>query len=152
MTSQDLLVAHDRVLWPTMTLLKTEEGVKVEATDDPLPLTPPLPTYDGEGINGDHKSLFRDDSPPPPMMSPPPRSPSPSPPPSGRKNGSGSKVKKEEAVKPIIIDHLPTAWEEAHETFDALERCIYERKDLGLSNEQDEMMVCDCVYDKRESL
>jgi len=54
-------------------------------------------------------------------------------------------------VKPVLIDHLPTARAEAHETFDELERCVYERKDLGLSREQDEMMVCDCVFDKRGS-
>jgi len=51
---------------------------------------------------------------------------------------------------PILIDDLPTAWDEAHETFTSLEKCVYERKDLGLSRESDEMMVCDCVFDKRE--
>ncbi len=53
-------------------------------------------------------------------------------------------------VVPVLISHLPTAWEEAHEGFDELEKCVYERKDLGLSREQDEMMVCDCVFDRRE--
>ena len=53
-------------------------------------------------------------------------------------------------VVPVLIDHLPAAWDEAHGTFDVLERCVYERKDLGLSKEQDEMMVCDCVFDRRE--
>jgi hypothetical protein len=52
---------------------------------------------------------------------------------------------------PILIDDLPTAWDEAHETFVTLEKCVYERKDMGLSRESDEMMVCDCSYDKRES-
>ena len=55
-------------------------------------------------------------------------------------------------VVPILIDHLPTAWDEAHETFEGMEKCVYERKNLGLSREQDEMMVCDCVYDKRKIL
>ena len=53
---------------------------------------------------------------------------------------------------PQLIGHLPTAWDEAHETFEALEKCVYENKGLGLSREQDEMMVCDCVYDKGESV
>ncbi|WOO81021.1 Histone-lysine N-methyltransferase, H3 lysine-36 specific [Vanrija pseudolonga] len=48
---------------------------------------------------------------------------------------------------PRLIDDLPDAWDDAHATFEDLERCVYERKDLGLSREQDEMMVCDCVYD-----
>ena len=37
------------------------------------------------------------------------------------------------------------------ETFETLEKCVYERKDLGLSREQDEMMICDCVYDRGKS-
>ena len=53
---------------------------------------------------------------------------------------------------PILIADLPTAWDEAHETFTSLQKCVYERKDLGLSRESDEMMVCDCVFDKRESI
>ncbi|OCF43734.1 histone-lysine N-methyltransferase, H3 lysine-36 specific [Kwoniella heveanensis CBS 569] len=49
---------------------------------------------------------------------------------------------------PQLIDELPEAWDEAHETFEALEKCHYEVKSLGLSKEQDEMMVCDCVWDR----
>ncbi|WWD19848.1 hypothetical protein CI109_104315 [Kwoniella shandongensis] len=49
---------------------------------------------------------------------------------------------------PTLIDDLPTAWDEAHETFETLEKCVYERKDMGLSKENDEMMVCDCVWDR----
>ena len=67
-----------------------------------------------------------------------------------RQAKSGGRVKKE--VVPIqrpLIDDLPLAWDEAHQTFDVLEACVYENKKMGLSREQDEMMVCDCVYDKR---
>jgi hypothetical protein len=53
--------------------------------------------------------------------------------------------------KPALVDHLPVAWDEAHESFGTLEKCVYEHKTLGLSREQDEMMVCDCVYDRGES-
>lgn len=52
--------------------------------------------------------------------------------------------------KPALVDHLPVAWDEAHESFGTLEKCVYEHKTLGLSREQDEMMVCDCVYDRGE--
>ncbi|WRT70012.1 uncharacterized protein IL334_007005 [Kwoniella shivajii] len=51
---------------------------------------------------------------------------------------------------PLLIDDLPIAWDEAHETFDSLDKCHYESKNLGLSREQDEMMVCDCIYDKND--
>lgn len=64
----------------------------------------------------------------------------------------GRQAIKKEPVQRSLIDDLPVAWDEAHETFVALERCVYETKKLGLSREQDEMMVCDCVYDKREFL
>lgn len=50
-------------------------------------------------------------------------------------------------VGPPLIADLPLAWEPALETFESLDRCVYERKDLGLSREQDEMMVCDCSFD-----
>lgn len=55
-------------------------------------------------------------------------------------------------VKPVFIDDLPTATTEALETFESLERCLYEFKNLGMSMEQDEMMVCDCVYDRGEHI
>lgn len=58
--------------------------------------------------------------------------------------------KKSPPPPPRLCLDLPTAWDEAHETFEVLERCVYERKELGLSREQDDMMVCDCVFDKRE--
>jgi hypothetical protein len=53
-------------------------------------------------------------------------------------------------VVPVMIDNLPIADVAAHETFETLEKCVYERKNLGVSKEQDEMMVCDCVYDRGE--
>jgi hypothetical protein len=103
------------------------------------------------------QSLFGSDSPTrtkqelPPT---PPRSPSPSPGPSRPTlNGRQSSRKKAAAMehKPMMVDDLPVAWDEAHATFTALDKCVYETKGLGLSREQDDMMVCDCVYDKRES-
>ena len=124
---------------------KVEDEIVYEQTT-----TPPPPLVDD--IPMDTKDLFSADSPKPivPTTPSPPRSPSPvdvKPPKSGRKKaGKGIST-----VQPILIDDLPTAWDDAHETFDVLEQCVYERKDLGLSREQDEMMVCDCVYDKRES-
>lgn len=57
---------------------------------------------------------------------------------------------KKEAFRPPLIDQLPVAWDEAHETFEVLEKCVYETKRLGLSREQDEMMICDCSLDKSE--
>lgn len=120
-----------------------DTGIIKTAPDDIKP--PPL------------DDLFRSDSPPPEKVEPSdpvPRSSSSSPGPSrpalyGRQSGR----KKAAAVehKPMLIDDLPTAWEEAHQSFVALDKCVYETKGLGLSREQDEMMVCDCVYDKRES-
>jgi hypothetical protein len=59
--------------------------------------------------------------------------------------------KEKEPFNPPTIGDLPNAWDEAHETFEVLERCVYESKKMGASREQDEMMVCDCVFDKRES-
>lgn len=67
---------------------------------------------------------------------------------------TGRKLKKKTSSPPpppTLVPQLPVAWDEAHQTFETLEKCVYERKDLGLSREQDEMMVCDCVYDQRES-
>lgn len=58
--------------------------------------------------------------------------------------------KEKEVFAPPLIADLPNAWDEAHESFEVLERCVYESKKMGASRETDEMMVCDCVYDKRE--
>ncbi|ORY31608.1 hypothetical protein BCR39DRAFT_86195 [Naematelia encephala] len=83
----------------------------------------------------------------------PKRSPSlaleskPSPPPLSRASSSKPIVPRR---GPTLIDDLPIAWDEAHETFESLEKCVYEFKGLGLSREQDEMMVCDCVYDRHD--
>lgn len=104
-------------------------------------------------VRADVKDLFSGSTPPPDL----PRTRSTSP---GVKHEGGVKdedqsgIKQEEDTKPIgpiLIDDLPTAWDEAHETFVTLEKCVYERKDMGLSRESDEMMVCDCSFDKRES-
>lgn len=67
---------------------------------------------------------------------------------------SGSSRRKKESTPPrppMLIPDLPLAWDDALGSFDSLERCVYERKDLGLSREQDDMMVCDCTYDPGES-
>ena len=120
--------------------------IKVEA-EPPLPLL-----SSGWGI--DAKPMFSDDSPirvEPELLDLSPRPakvvmddvdlPKPK---NGRKRTAPP------PVVPVLTDHLPAAWDEAHGTFDVLEKCVYERKDLGLSKEQDEMMVCDCVFDRRE--
>ncbi|WWC64819.1 uncharacterized protein I303_107433 [Kwoniella dejecticola CBS 10117] len=69
-------------------------------------------------------------------------------------NGTGKRSKKVKieptSTGPILIDDLPLAWDEAYETYQNLDKCHYETKNLGLSREQDEMMVCDCVYDKSD--
>ena len=117
-----------------------DAGVIKTAPDDIKP--PPL------------TDLFGPDSPPPPPKTElyEPQSRSPSPGPSRPALNSRGSARKKVAVehKPILIDDLPTAWDDAHRSFVALDKCVYETKGLGLSREQDEMMVCDCVYDKRE--
>ncbi|WVR09631.1 hypothetical protein IAU60_006704 [Kwoniella sp. DSM 27419] len=65
---------------------------------------------------------------------------------SGKPTPSGTPI----PSGPQLIDDLPSAWDEAHETFEALDKCHYETKGLGLSREQDEMMVCDCTWDKHD--
>lgn len=118
-------------------------GIIKTAPDDIKP--PPL------------NSLFGADSPPPTKVELPAsrsRSSSPAGPSRPSLNARNSSRKKAAAIehKPLLIDDLPTAWDEAHQSFVALDKCVYETKGLGLSREQDEMMVCDCVYDKRESI
>ena len=128
-----------------------DDQVKVE---DPVPLPELIKQENGHvspvsiSLKMESSGLFSSDSPPPKLPSPRPKSRSPSP--EVKVAGKREKEKKDVPPPPQIIDHLPVAWEEAHETFDTLERCVYERKDLGLSREQDEMMICDCVYEKRE--
>ena len=110
--------------------LKEEERVKQEKEDT------------------DVKDLFSGSTPPPDIPHSRSRSTSPI-------NKEDIVDREEDDVKPrgpILIDDLPTAWDEAHETFVTLEKCVYERKDMGLSKESDEMMVCDCSFDKRELL
>ncbi|WVQ94922.1 hypothetical protein IAU59_002008 [Kwoniella sp. CBS 9459] len=68
----------------------------------------------------------------------------------GGKRGRKSAKPTPTPTGPQLIDDLPEAWDEAHETFEALEKCHYELKSLGLSKEQDEMMVCDCVWDRND--
>ena len=134
-------------------------GAKVESpfpphvADVPVDIKPETkPDLKSESVaEADVKDLFSGSTPPPDI--PHSRSTSPNVKDEGRRS-SGTRMKEEEDVKPtgpIIIDDLPTAWDEAHETFVTLEKCVYERKDMGQSKESDEMMVCDCSFDKRES-
>ncbi|KAK4688692.1 [histone H3]-lysine36 N-trimethyltransferase, partial [Tremellales sp. Uapishka_1] len=66
---------------------------------------------------------------------------------SGSGSGSGSRSS---TPPPTLITHLPNAEQDAFQTFENIERCLYEKKMLGMSNEQDEMMVCDCLYDRHD--
>lgn len=120
--------------------------------EDQKPQTPPVSPPRSPSFKHEHKSSF------PGSTSPPPASPigeEDLKPRTARASSSTSKVKSRKAspeeFKPVLIDDLPTAWDEAHETFEALEKCVYERKDIGLSKENDEMMVCECVYNRRKS-
>jgi histone-lysine N-methyltransferase SETD2 len=70
--------------------------------------------------------------------------------PSRRKATSGSGANTPTTIGPTLVPELPLAWDDALQSFEALDKCVYERKDMGLSREQDEMMVCDCVYDPGE--
>lgn len=117
------------------------------------PETPPIPPSRSPSPKHEHKSPF------PGSTSPPSASPigeEDLKPRTARASSSTSKTKSRKAspevFKPVLIDDLPTAWDEAHETFEALEKCVYERKDIGLSKENDEMMVCECVYNRRRFL
>ncbi|KIR31664.1 histone-lysine N-methyltransferase, H3 lysine-36 specific [Cryptococcus deuterogattii MMRL2647] len=115
------------------------------------PETPPIPPSRSPSPKLEHKSPF------PGSTSPPSASPigeEDLKPRTARASSSTSKTKSRKAspevFKPVLIDDLPTAWDEAHETFEALEKCVYERKDIGLSKENDEMMVCECVYNRHD--
>ena len=143
--------------------------IKVEEIKDERP----YPGPNGTSIHPNDMGIIKiapDDIKPPPLdllfgtNSPPraknelpltpPRSPSTSPGPSRPPmHGRNASKKKAAAMehKPMMVDDLPVAWDEAHATFTALDKCVYETKGLGLSREQDDMMVCDCVYEKRES-
>lgn len=120
-------------------------GVKVEA-QPPFPLTP-------NGWAIDVKPLCQPDSPikEESKLFPHPVKPAMDEPELPKPKTGRRKPTAPPPVVPVLIDHLPSAWDRAHEEFDELERCVYERKDLGLSREQDEMMVCDCLFDRRES-
>jgi hypothetical protein len=88
-----------------------------------------------------------------PPLSPPSETEDFKPKPRGRrKGGQNGKASSTPPPEPTLIAEYPVAWDEAHETFESLDKCVYERKDMGLSRELDEMMVCDCIYDRRESL
>lgn len=131
----------------------SESSILPPPTDEStLEPTSSVKMENGNGHGIGTKDLFSGSTPPPalPASSSRSRSPSPDYPPS---SSNGKKTKKDSSPKagPILIDNLPIAWDEAHETFETLEKCVYERKDLGTSKESEDMMVCDCTYDKRES-
>ncbi|OXM77986.1 histone-lysine N-methyltransferase, H3 lysine-36 specific [Cryptococcus neoformans Bt63] len=122
-----------------------------EEDEDQKPQTPPVSPPRSPSFKHEPKSPF------PGSTSPPSASPigeEDLKPRTARASSSTSKVKSRKAspeeFKPVLIDDLPTAWDEAHETFEALEKCVYERKDIGLSKENDEMMVCECVYNRHD--
>lgn len=49
-----------------------------------------------------------------------------------------------------LIDHLPRVEDEALATFDVLPENTFEKKHLGRSNQQEDMMICDCVFNPSE--
>ncbi|OCF61564.1 histone-lysine N-methyltransferase, H3 lysine-36 specific [Kwoniella mangroviensis CBS 10435] len=132
-----------------------EDLFKADEQDD-KPEIPITTTTSGTGsprsVIGEEdlksRTHTRDDQPQPSSSS----SSSPFPTIGGGGGGGRGRPKKVKDEKPQIqlIDDLPTAWDEAHETFVSLDKCHYESKGLGLSREQDEMMVCDCIYDKHD--
>lgn len=73
------------------------------------------------------------------------------PPAASRKAAKGAKLAKEE-VKIPLIDHLPEAGEEARQTFVTLPGNVHQYKSLGRSNQDEESMICDCVYKHGASL
>ncbi|ODO05535.1 hypothetical protein I350_04586 [Cryptococcus amylolentus CBS 6273] len=130
-----------------------------EGDKDRKPITPSSPVAIAEAEGSTSPSSKRD-APPSPLF--PPASPiiddedlkprthtAPSTAPSSSRGGTkGGKKSATPEVKPVLIDDLPSAWDEAHETFSTLEKCVYERKDIGLTKENNEMMVCDCTWSK----
>lgn len=55
-----------------------------------------------------------------------------------------------ETPPPTLINDLPIAEAEALTTFVELEENVFHTKGLGRSNQQEEMMVCDCTFDEGE--
>jgi hypothetical protein len=53
-----------------------------------------------------------------------------------------------EPVSRIFIKDLPNAEREALSTFSVLKENDFQTKGLGRSNQQEEMMVCDCTFDE----
>lgn len=53
-----------------------------------------------------------------------------------------------EPISRIFIKDLPNAEREALSTFAELKENEFQTKGLGRSNQQEEMMVCDCVFDE----
>lgn len=75
-------------------------------------------------------------------------------------SGSASPVKKPtlsrrrtqpEPSAPILIQDLPVAEDDALQTFTELKENDFLAKKLGRSNQQEEMMVCDCTFDDGKS-
>jgi hypothetical protein len=60
-----------------------------------------------------------------------------------------STKKKKEAPIGVtqFIHHLPRAEEQAIQEFEVLEQNTFQFKSLGRSGQQEDMMVCDCVFD-----
>ncbi|BEJ11877.1 hypothetical protein CspHIS471_0203370 [Cutaneotrichosporon sp. HIS471] len=121
------------------------------------PSSPLLPSLSGPPSPPSLKSSLKRSSTPPATLDTlfSPASPRPSvkfdlPSPdlgSGGSHSSSPGPSRRNKDSPALVPQLPLAWDEALASFDSLARCVYERKDLGLSREQDDMMVCDCSYD-----
>lgn len=72
--------------------------------------------------------------------------------PNGKDRKSGKKNRNGETTRATqLISHLPRVEEDALTTFDVLSENTFEKKTLGRSNQQEDMMICDCVFNPSES-
>jgi hypothetical protein len=70
--------------------------------------------------------------------------------PSGSKPTLSRRRTQPEPVSRIFINNLPDAEQEALSTFYELRENDFQSKGLGRSNQQEEMMVCDCTFNESE--
>ncbi len=78
------------------------------------------------------------------MPSTPPTPPTPT------KERPGRKKKEAPIGVTQFIHHLPRAEKEALQEFEVLEHNSFQYKSLGRSGQQEDMMICDCVFDPGE--
>ena len=69
--------------------------------------------------------------------------------PSGSKPTLSRRRTQPEPISRIFIRNLPDAEQEALSTFSELRENDFQSKGLGRSNQQEEMMVCDCTFNER---